>query len=114
MGVGDFVAVGQSMAERRDSNGAERRTGDHFAAVESADAEQFHVMECGTAGTIRAGTNWSLLGHQVRRWGWRFLAKRGHSKNGRCRERNHCSVQTSHRVFSSSLLGNLRPEIIRR
>src|SRR5204863_1531079 len=40
MSVRNFVAVGQTVAERGYRNGAERRTGDYFSAVESADAKQ--------------------------------------------------------------------------
>src|SRR5260370_423921 len=65
MSVRNFVAVGQSMAERRYGNGAERSPGDHFAAVESADAKQFHVMEAGASGSTGPGTHRGLLRHQV-------------------------------------------------
>jgi len=88
------------MAERRYRNSAERRTGDHFAAMESADAKQFHVMEAGPPGAPGPepiGASWAIKSGGGGGASWPNAAD---SKKRPMLQEESLFDTNSHRVFS--------------
>ena len=73
MSVRNFVAVGQTVAERGYRNGAERRTGYDFSVVHSVETEQLDAFTEGRWRKIAFRLAGMEGAHTSARWWWRLL-----------------------------------------